>query len=108
MVRGGTMLHVKAGGDRDGIAQAYFTSNSKQQYACAWIYLVSGEVAIGSGASGGQLGAVLLEGGAWEVLNISSIGSPVTEMEIYAVGGPAEFYVESASVSSSQAQCKPQ
>jgi hypothetical protein len=107
LVRGGTMIHVVAGADRDGLAQAYFQSNGHTQYACAWIYLVSGTVAIGAGLDGGQFGALLLDTGAWEVLNVSAVGSPTTEMELYASGGPAEFYVESASVSDSHGQCKP-
>jgi len=108
-IRGGTMIHVTTGGTNNGLAQVFTQGGDGSKYSCAWIYVVSGAVGIGAGDGGGAgFGAAMFQTGAWEVLNVSGNSKPVTEMLIYSYGGGAEFYVESASVSSSQSQCKPE
>lgn len=106
-IAGGTMIHVTTSGNYNGLYQT-FSGNAGPDYACAWVYVRSGQVAIGAGF-GADTGAsvVLLKQGSWEVLNVSNAASPVTETIIYSENGPAEFYVASASVGTSQAQCKP-
>src|SRR2546428_226717 len=48
---GAHMIRVKTTGDRNGIDQVYLPLNTGPDtvYACAWIYLVSGAVGIGTG-----------------------------------------------------------
>lgn len=102
LVNGGRMIHVTTDGARSGLVQVFgpLGQGPGKVYACAWIYVVKGQVAIGTG-NGGNTGSdvVLWKTGSWERLEVSNGVSPANEFIIYAVShGGAEFYVESAEI----------
>jgi hypothetical protein len=113
LVNGGWMMHVTTdsvqGGS--GLVQTLQTGVNPTQYLCVWLKVISGAVAIGAGdASSTADGAVMLNHGTWEVLNVGNNPSAptVSEAVIFSYEGPAEFYVESAKLSGSHGQCVPQ
>ena len=86
-----------------------FNTGPDKVFACAWIYLVSGEVGIGTGNGGNTgLDIVLRKTGSWEYVPVSNGVSPANEFIIYSLGGGAHFFVESAQVSTGQRFCFPQ
>lgn len=105
LVNGGRMIHVDTTGERNGLVQVFGTLDKgpRKVYACAWIYIVKGQVVIGTG-NGGSTGSdvVLWKTGSWERLEVSNGVSPANEFIIYAASwGGAEFYVESAEIHAS-------
>jgi hypothetical protein len=109
LVEGGTMIHISASGADDGIYQT-FTPAQGQTTSCAWIYVISGAVAIGAGqyVSDVAQDAALLDIGEWQPITVNAGNQPAGIMIIYSsYFGSAEYYGESASISSSTAQCKP-
>jgi hypothetical protein len=98
----GTMIHVKTDGASNGLVQTIGAQNTgpKRVIACAWIFIVSGDVGIGTGNGGNtDIDAVLKTRGQWAMIAVTNGRTPGNAMIIYSVGGPAEFYVDSASVS---------
>lgn len=105
LVNGGRMIHVDTDGARSGLVQVFgdLDKGPRKVYACAWIYIVKGQVVIGTG-NGGSTGSdvVLWKTGSWERLEVSNGVSPANEFIIHAVShGGAEFYVESAEIHAS-------
>lgn len=109
-VRGGRMLYVATDGARNGLFQNWCCAVLPPKvYGCAWIYVLSGRVGIGTGFGGGTVhDAVLTKTGSWEVLNVGNGSSPAIEMIVYSYGGPARFYIESARVARAHDQCRPE
>jgi hypothetical protein len=74
-----------------------------QGIGSAWIYVVSGVVGVGTGDDANTIIDVTSSTtGTWEYLQAPSTAGPVNLMIIYAVGGPAEFYVDDASLENVQ------
>lgn len=111
-VPGGKVMRVQVDGERNGLQQLFgpFDSGPTTAYACVWIYLVSGSVGIGVGNGGATNGndVQLNKKGSWEALEVSNAASPANSIVIASVGGPADFYVESARVDTTRVNCKPQ
>ena len=111
-VNGGTMMRVQVDGERNGLQQLFgaFDTGPRTAYACVWIYLVAGSVGIGVGNGGGTNGndVQINKKGTWEPLQVTNAAAPANSIVIMSVGGPAEFYVESARVDTWRAPCKPQ
>jgi hypothetical protein len=117
-IAGGKMIHVVTTNIFSGIFQSLPKQpvDPTKVYTCVWIYINSGAVGVGSGLDAAtQIDATLYKTGSWEVLNVGNISSPATLTNIYAqtplfpdagYNGGADFYIESAQVSTSQAQCK--
>ncbi len=106
---GGNMIHVTTSAIQSGLYQDFTAVGPTNVYTCAWIYVVSGAVGIGSGLEAATtIDAALFKTGSWEVLNVGNQSTPAYTTIIYNIGpGPAEFYVKSIGVSTSHAQCKP-
>ncbi len=104
-VAGGRMIHVTTGGDRNGLVQMYLPQGSgpAKVISGAWIYVIKGQVGIGTGDGGNTgLDALTKTVGQWEYVQASNGASPANEFIIYSVGlTGAEFYVDSASVKTS-------
>ncbi|MFO1049537.1 MAG: hypothetical protein U1E52_16780 [Geminicoccaceae bacterium] len=109
-VSGRRMLYVATDGTRNGLFQNWCCAVLPPKvYGCAWIYVLSGRVGIGTGFGGGTVhDAVLTKTGSWEVLNVGNGSSPAIEMIVYSYLGPARFYIESARVARSHDQCRPE
>jgi hypothetical protein len=96
------MLHVSTTIDTAGLVQAFAPQDTGPQRveSAAWIYVLRGEVAIGTG-NGGNTGydARTTEQGRWIRLSAPNGVSPANEFIIYAASpGGAEFFVAAASV----------
>jgi hypothetical protein len=119
-VPGGTMIHVTTDGPGNGLVQVFGEVHTGPEtvVACAWIFLVHGEVGIGTGDGGHtEVDMVLRKKGSWEVLQVSNAFSPANELIIYALDritspfdADNEFYVESAQVNRTRKRspCSPQ
>ena len=110
LVPGGRMLLVRTNGNHNGLVQVFgpFNTGPKKTVACAWIYVASGEVRVGTG-NGGNTGAdiVLKKKGSWEYVEIGNGVAPANEFIIYSDSpGGATFYVESARVETSRPRCR--
>jgi len=102
----GKRIHVTTNIPVAGLVQVFapFNGGPTKVYACAWIFLVKGQVAIGTG-NGGNTGTdqVLKKIGSWELVEISNGVTPANEFIIYSISpGGAEFYVESAEINVSR------
>ena len=106
------VIRVQVDGERNGLQQLFgpFDTGPNTAYACVWVYLVSGSVGIGVGNGGATNGndVQLNKKGSWEALEVSNAVSPANSIVIMSVGGPADFYVESARVDTTRVPCKPQ
>lgn len=109
LVPGGTMIHVTTTGLDSGLYQSYPKQGPTNVFTCAWIYINSGAVGIGSGDYAyTTIDATLYKTGSWEVLNVGNQSTPATTTVVYSQGnGVSDFYVESIQVSTSHAQCRP-
>ena len=112
LVNGGWMMHVTTNSPQggSGIVQTFQPAANPTQYLCVWLNVVQGEVGVGAGdGSLTAISAVMLNQGTWEVLNVGNNPSAaqVSEVVIFSYGGPAEFYVGRAKLSSSHGQCAP-
>jgi hypothetical protein len=109
LVDGGTMMHVITDGDRNGVFQAVgdLGSGPRSGFGCVWLYLVGGRLGLGIGNVGNTNGddMVLNKKGSWEVMQVSNGHSPVNTLLVFGLGGPAEFYIESAQMSASKRAC---
>jgi len=104
-VPGGTMIHVTTNGAGNGLTHVWNAPGNGPNtvYACAWIFILSGEVGIGTGNGGNtSFDMVLMKAGSWEVLQVSNGVSPANELIIYSHNGGAEFFVESAEIYANQ------
>jgi hypothetical protein len=96
------MLHVSATIDTAGVVQTFAPQDTgpDRVESAAWVYVLRGEVAIGTG-NGGSTGydARTSERGRWIRLTAPNGVSPANEFIVYASSpGGAEFYVAAASV----------
>jgi hypothetical protein len=96
------MLHVSTTIDTAGLVQAFAPQDTGPERieSAAWVYVLRGEVAIGTG-NGGNTGfdARTSERGRWIRLSAPNGVSPANEFIIYAASpGGAEFFVAAASV----------
>jgi hypothetical protein len=109
LVPGGTMIHITTTGSDSGLYQDYPAHGPTNVYTCAWIYINSGAVGIGSGLEAyTTIDATLYKTGSWEVLNVGNQSTPAYTSIIYSQSnGVTDFYVESISVATAHTQCKP-
>lgn len=108
LVPGGKIIHVVTTNAYDGIYQQFASIGPTHVFTCDWIYIKHGAVGIGSGyGAATTIDATLFKTGSWEVLNVGNISQPAILTIIYSQYGPADFYVESVSVSQSHQQCNP-
>ena len=94
------MLHVSAGSGA-GLFQRFLPIDTgpTQVFASSWIYVLTGQVGIGTGNDGNTHLDILTSGtGYWEFLQAPNGISPANEFIIYSFNGPAEFYAENAGV----------
>lgn len=95
------VIHVKTTGADNGLVQVWkpFNAGPSKVVHAARIYVVSGKVGIGTG-NGGNTGASAFTTGTgqWETIRGVNSVCPANETIIYSVGGPADFYVDFASV----------
>ncbi len=99
---GARMIHVTTDGARNGLVQVFgpYNTGSPSVLAQVRVFVVSGQVGAGTG-NGGNTGLDTLSTttGQWELLQAPNHFSPANEFIVYSANGPAEFYVELASVS---------
>jgi hypothetical protein len=102
---GGTnMIHVQTTGGANGLVQVFAPPNggSTNVSATAYVYVLSGQVYLGTGNGGDTLvDAISTKTNTWERLQASNGVSPANELIIYSYRGPANFYVGYASVTDS-------
>lgn len=95
------VIHVKTTGDGNGLVQVWKPINAgpSKVIHSAVIYVVSGKVGMGTG-NGGNTGVTAFTTGTgqWETIRGINSVCPANETIIYSSGGPAEFYVDFASV----------
>lgn len=95
------VIHVKTTGANNGLVQVWAPINTgpSKVVHSASIFVRAGKVGIGTG-NGGNTGisAVTSGIGRWETIRGTNTVCPANETIIYSTGGPAEFYVDSASV----------
>jgi hypothetical protein len=96
------MIHVYSTAQNNGLVQVFLPYNSgpTKVIASAMVYVVSGQVGIGTGNGGGtQIDAVSTTTGAWQLIRAENHSIPANEFIIYATSpGGAEFYVDYANV----------
>jgi len=99
---GARMIHVETTGNRNGLVQVFlpYNTGSSSVLAQVRVFVVSGQVAIGTG-NGGHTGfdTVSTTTGQWELLQALNGASPANELIVYSASDHAEFYVELASLS---------
>jgi hypothetical protein len=98
---GVTMIHVTTDEAMNGLFQPFLPYQTGPDHAIgsAWIYVISGQVAIGTGNDGSTgFDTFTSTIGVWKFLEAPNGISPANEFIIYSKGGPAEFYAENASV----------
>jgi hypothetical protein len=103
------VIHVKTTGADNGLVQVWkpIDTGPSRVVNVATIYVVSGKVGMGTG-NGGNTGVSAFTTGTrqWETIRGVNSVCPANETIIYSVGGPAEFYVDFASVEvTSSAPC---
>jgi len=104
---GGGMLHVTVAGTRlvngSGVYRPYAAVDTGPTAVRAqvWLYVVNGQVGIGTG-NGGHTGidAVTSTTGRWQLLTAVNGVRPVNEVIIYAINQSAEFYIGAVTVTS--------
>ena len=95
------MIHVTTNGGDNGLFQSFLPENTGPDHAIgsAWIYVISGQVGIGTGNDGAiGFDALTVTMGQWEFLQAGNGVPPANEFIIYAYGG-GHFYAENANVS---------
>ncbi|HVE87093.1 MAG TPA: hypothetical protein VND93_29765 [Myxococcales bacterium] len=97
-----SLIHVYTTQPGGGLVQVFgpYGSGPTKIIAKAMVYVVRGQVAIGTGNGGGtQYDAFSTTTGAWELISAGNGVIPANEFIIYATSaGGAEFYVDSATV----------
>jgi hypothetical protein len=95
------VIHVKTTGATNGLVQVWAPINTgpSKVVHSATIFVKSGKVGMGTG-NGGNTGfnAFTTHTGRWETISGENTVCPANETIIYSADGPAEFYVDSASV----------
>ena len=95
------VIHVTTAGGSNGLVQVWAPINTgpSKVVTGATIYVRSGKVLIGTG-NGGNTGANAFTSGTgqWESIRGPNQVCPANETIIYSAGGPADFYVDFASV----------
>ena len=95
------VIHVKTTGASNGLVQVWKPINTGPTKVAnsASIFVKSGKVGMGTG-NGGNTGvsAFTTGTGRWQVIKGTNTVCPANETIIYSVDGPAEFYVDFASV----------
>lgn len=101
----GNMLHLTTDGT-GGLVQTFLPYNSgpTSVTSSVWVYVLSGTVFIGAG-NGGTIG---WDGNntltnQWELISANNGYGPANEFVIYSYG-PADFYVDNASVTDNSVQ----
>ncbi len=92
---------LSSNGSANGLFQIFDSYGSGPYHAIgsAWIYVISGQVGIGTGGNyDTPWDAFTSSTGQWEFIHASYGISPVNEFTIYAYTGYADFYVDKASV----------
>lgn len=95
------VIHVITTGASNGLVQVWAPINTgpSKVVHSASIFVKRGKVGIGTG-NGGNTGvsAITRSTGRWETIRGTNSVCPANETIIYSTDGPAEFYVDSASV----------
>ena len=106
----GRMIHVTTRGQRNGLVQVFdlFGRGPSRTFAYAWVYVIRGQVGIGTG-NGGNTGidttsTVLNQ---WQRIQAYNGASPANEFIIYSNVADTEFYVSDAGVYSQNLLANP-
>jgi hypothetical protein len=103
-IDGQRMLYVTTNGAFNGIWQAWDVPNAGNTNATtnAWVYIVSGQVMVGTGNDGSTVAEMTLtQTGTWLNLtwfNSAPFNKPANELIFYSNAGPATFYVDATGV----------
>ena len=106
----GRMIHVRTRGAGNGLVQVFdlFGRGPSKTFAYAWVYVLRGQVGIGTG-NGGNTGidkkSTVI--GQWQRLDAYNGGSPANELIIYSTVADTEFYVSDAGVYSQNLLANP-
>lgn len=96
------MMHVKTSDAYCGVFQAWQRKGTGPAAVrhTMWLLVRSGRVMIGTGDSerSQQVDQTFEAAGKWQLVNGRSTSCPANQTVIYAIGGPAEFYIESPVV----------
>ncbi|MFP4124571.1 PEP-CTERM sorting domain-containing protein [Coleofasciculus sp.] len=99
---GEKMMHVTTTGWNNGLLQVFgeLGTGPETTLSSAWLYVLSGKVAIGTGNGGGTgHDKTISTTDQWVKIEAKNGGSPANEFIIYSASqGGAEFYVDMASV----------
>jgi hypothetical protein len=94
------MIHVLATSSESGIVQVFgpFNTGPAQAVSSVWVYVVHGQVCLGTGNGGNtHCDAFSTATGQWELLQAPNGVSPANELIVYASSaGGAEFYADNA------------
>jgi hypothetical protein len=97
---GNAMIHVLATSAESGIVQVFgpFNTGPAQVTSSVWVYVVSGQVCLGTGNGGNtHCDDHSTTTGQWELLQAPNGVSPANELIVYASSaGGAEFYADNA------------
>lgn len=99
---GEKMMHVTTTGWNNGLYQTFlpFGTGLEKTRSSAWLHVLSGKVAIGTGNGGGTgHNKTISTTDRWVKIEAKNGGSPANEFIIYSASqGGAEFYVDMTSV----------
>jgi hypothetical protein len=106
----GRMIRVVTRGAGNGLVQVFdaFNRGPAKSFAYAWIYVVRGQVGIGTG-NGGNTGIdkTTTVTGQWQRIDAYNGVSPANEFIIYSTVADTEFYVSEAGVYSQNLLANP-
>jgi hypothetical protein len=104
------MIHVATRGASNGLVQVFdlFNRGPSRSFAYAWVYVIRGQVGIGTG-NGGNTGfdAVSSVTGQWQRIDAYNGVNPANEFIIYSRVADTEFYVSEAGVYSQNLLANP-
>lgn len=96
------MMHVKTSDAYCGVYQAWQRRSTGPAAVrhTMWLLVKSGQVMIGTGDSerSQKVDQTYPATGKWQLVSGRSTSCPANQTVIYAIGGPAEFYIESPVV----------
>jgi hypothetical protein len=117
---GTKMLHVTVSIQDSGLVNYTLRNHGGALFTCVWVYINHGAVGVGSGLEAYTEPSLILDRqGAWEFLDVGNQGTGPHDITnttvIYAEhsrwdANPApvtDFYVQMATLSTSQGACKP-
>ncbi len=96
-----SLIRVATTGQHSGLVQVFgpFNTGPQSTSAAAWVYVVHGQVGIGTGNGGNTSRDVLsTTTGTWELLQSPNGVAPANEFIIYSESEGAIFYVDYAEV----------